>query len=179
MVDVNHSLKNTSERSRLLQPSADRVGVTRRGSRATGHVQGRVRATGSDFSSQGLARPVLAQYTVRTAGSDPTFPTWHCQQHTLKTTLKLLEGLPFGCSSRVRAQEGRDVLCQSGCMLSAVQVKETLLDEMEHGFWSARSQRRPVQPELRFRALGTHDRPERLRLQQLLPKVVPTGLRLR
>ena len=41
---------------------------------------------------------------------------------------------------------------------------------MEHGFWCASSQRRPVQPELRFRALGPHVGPERLRLQQLLQR---------
>ncbi len=66
-----------------------------------------------------------------------------------------------------------------GCTLSAVQIKETLLDEMEHGFWSACSQRRPVRPELRLRALGSHAWPERLRLQQLLPSVVPAVLWLR
>src|SRR4029079_8913746 len=66
-----------------------------------------------------------------------------------------------------------------GHTLSAVQFKETLLDEMEPGFWSASSQRRPLQPELRLRTSGTHVAPERLRPRHLLPVLVPAVLWLR
>ena len=144
---------------------ADTVGVTTRGSRAARHDKGRVRQPDRTFR----VKDWLDRFW-RNKPCELLVPTYlpHAtnRQRTANERTRTLSGSPArrkvsSCSvERARFDSLAETRSMGVPRPAVPLLKETLLDEMEHVFWSARSQRRPLRPKPPRGAVGTHAWPE-------------------
>ena len=139
MVDVNQCPKNTSAISRALRQPADTVGVTCRGSRATRHVQGRVRPPDRTFRVKDWLDRSWRKQPCELLVPTPTFPACHChcQSHAAKFALEMIQrDLPVIIAlAHANARRANHAVPARAHAIRSSNLKETLLDEMEHGFW--------------------------------------------
>jgi hypothetical protein len=158
---LSHLLKITSARSRHLLSAADTATVPHRGTPARKGKSGRRRTAASFSSSQGLARrpsmqerfelrvPTQAALLRPPAATHRNrfFPDRRTREPSIERSTRSKKRRR--CSDRGVRQYG--MRCRPQFV-----AKETLVNEMEHDFRSARCERWPVYPELWLRAPGSH-----------------------